>query len=80
MKGGEDMLFLLTRKVRADFDENIAFVVRAKSAGKARKLLNDLPNLNMAEGIIWEDATLTRCERIKEEGEAEVILRSFKAG
>ena len=80
MKGGEDMFFLLTRKKWADYDQNLGFVVRAKSAREARKLVNDFPNLDMAEGTIWEDAALTRCERIKEKGEAEVILRSFRAG
>lgn len=74
------MLFLLTRKKFANYDQNLGFVVRAKSAREARKLLNDLPNLDMAEGTIWEDAALTRCERVKEEGKTEIILRSFKAG
>jgi hypothetical protein len=74
------MLFLLTRKKFANYDQNLGFVVRAKSAREARKLVNDFPNLDLAEGTIWEDAALTKCERVKEEGEAEVILRSFKAG
>ena len=74
------MLFLLTRLERPDYDENTAFVVRADSVKEARRLVNDLPNLDMAEGNIWQDTKRTKCRQIKTEGSKGVILRSFKNG
>jgi hypothetical protein len=73
-------LFLLNRNEWVDFDQTIAFVIRADSAREARKLANDCPNLDMAEGQIWEDTKRTKCREIKVEGKKEIVLRSFKNG
>ena len=73
-------IYLLTRNEYVGYDESIAFIVRANSAKEARKLVNDSPNLDMAEGCIWEDIKRTKCRQIKIEGETEIILRSFKNG
>ena len=73
-------IYLLTRNEYVGYDESIAFIVRANSAKEARKLVNDLPNLDMAEGNIWQDTKRTKCRQIKTEGSKGVILRSFKNG
>jgi hypothetical protein len=74
------MLFLLSRNEWVDYDQSIAFVVRANSAKEARKIANDCENLDMAEGKIWEDTKRVKCRQIKMEGKHEIILRSFKNG
>lgn len=83
-------LYLLTRKDKPDWDENRGFVVRARSAQRARALAQEQASGEARFGgeparPFWTETSLVSCRKI---GEAtpgtrqteEVVLRDFKAG
>jgi len=67
------MLYLLKQMYSCDYDENIGLIVRAKNSSEARKLANSCCE---DEGLIWTDRALTSCNRLKEDGDSEIILIS----
>ncbi len=70
-------LYLLERKDLVGYDENDAFVIRAESSSKARKMANEKA---ADEGEIWTFTDRVTCIQLKQEDVSEIILRSFNAG
>lgn len=68
-----DKLYLITRNGTVNYDEYEGFVIRASSAKEARAMAAE-------KDIVFLDAHSTSCERIKESGDAEILLESFHAG
>jgi len=73
-------LFELTRTEFPEYDQNVAFIIRAGSEQEARQMANAHARDAMGEGEIWEDKELVECEEVSVEGDSEIILTRFKNG
>ena len=73
-------LYLLTRKDDVGWDENEAFVIRAKSSRSARKIASEVNN-GGENNNIWLDGTKTDCKVVRHNSsKEEIILCSFYNG
>ena len=66
------MIYLIERIGETNYDEYRAFVVRARTATRARKFV--AAGDGQAEPRTWTDPSLSTCTRIREDGDEAVIL------
>jgi len=73
-------LWHLTRQDLVDYDENLAFVVRADSAEAAR-VLASIAGKNGGEGAeCWLLENRSSCVELKADGPVGIVQQSFRAG
>jgi hypothetical protein len=88
IKKGKEMLYLLKRIERADYDEYEGFVVSADNAQEARLiaatwLIGDNPltsHETQKDRLLFLDDRQTTCEHLTEGGEKGIILDSYISG
>lgn len=71
------MIYLLSRKDVAHYDETRKMVVRAISETQAREIANQNAS---NEGPIWTDPKQASCERVTEKGFAKMICVDVREG
>jgi hypothetical protein len=75
----EMFLYLLERKDVDDYDENLGFLIRARSNKSARQIAFECKHGIECKDI-WLNPKKTSCKRVKEEGKHGILLRSFFNG
>lgn len=70
-----DKLYLVKRLGLVGYDETEGYVIRASSARQARAIAEE-----ECHDKLWLDSNRSTCERLRESGEAGVILSAFNAG
>jgi hypothetical protein len=71
-------IYLLKQTSQASFDNNEAFVVRAKNFTEAREIASKACG---DEGPhLWLDKNRSSCKRVNPVGKSELILNSYKSG
>ena len=76
-------LYLLQRLDGADYDENNAFVIRAKHSKEARKIASEQPGDEncVTKRSPWLQPTLSSCTMLNIASDKPgVVLRDFHAG
>ncbi len=61
------------------YDKAFGFVVRAETEAEARELADTQAGDENDDGQPWKDAKYSACDELLAEGDAEIVMRDFRA-